>query len=348
MLSSSAAEAPVPLVPRCTEATSRVRPSRTGSRITSASTTTPVTGPRPPPAPGPRVCPGTAFFVHRTDRRRSPSAAGSVGAPVLGLRLLRVPSPRPTASTTSTSTAGSSASIATEPELGSAPSGCVPNSSWSYGTYTEGHDEPRRDASTAATSQPRSQSPPHAACTCRADREDEDELGEAIVANAIVCAASGSLRPTTYAEVAARPTAMPIRARANAAAEAVPCRAAPLHDVPEAGSRESATAGRPSVSRLTVRTCTTVIGAPGRRESPIAKRTTSPRLAERRKATKFACSCRSAVPPDRRTMVEKSSSVSTTSAASRAASVPLPHRDADVARRRAGVSLIPSPVTATT
>jgi hypothetical protein len=49
------------------------------------------------------------------------------------------------------------------------------------------------------------------------------------------------------------------------------------------------------------------------------------------------------------TIVLKSSSVRTTSAASRAASVPLrPMATPTSARRSAGVSLIPSPVTATT
>src|SRR5688500_18565561 len=53
----------------------------------------------------------------------------------------------------------------------------------------------------------------------------------------------------------------------------------------EAGSRASATAGRPSVTRVTVSTWTTVIGTPRPPSTAIAKSTISPRLAESRKAT---------------------------------------------------------------
>ena len=82
----------------------------------------------------------------------------------------------------------------------------------------------------------------------------------------------------------------------------------------------------------------------------MAKRTTSPRFAESRKATKLRML--SAIRRPSRiaaTIVAKSSSVRTTSAASRAASVPLrPIATPTSARRSAGVSLTPSPVTATT
>ena len=104
------------------------------------------------------------------------------------------------------------------------------------------------------------------------------------------------------------------------------------------------------MTRLTVRTWTTLIGTPIPASTAIAKSTTSPRLAESRKATNLRT-----LSPIRRpssiaaTMVAKSSSVSTISAASRAASVPEhPIATPTSARRSAGVSLTPSPVTATT
>ncbi len=118
----------------------------------------------------------------------------------------------------------------------------------------------------------------------------------------------------------------------------------------EPGSRASATAGSPSVTRLTVNTWTTLIGTPIPASTVIAKSTTSPRLAESKNATNLRT-----LSPIRRpssiaaTIVAKSSSVSTISAASRAASVPeQPIAMPTSARRSAGVSLTPSPVTATT
>ena len=94
----------------------------------------------------------------------------------------------------------------------------------------------------------------------------------------------------------------------------------------------------------------TASGAP--RPAPIAtaKTSTSPRFAESRKATNLRM-----LSPIRRpsataaTIVAKSSSVSTIADASRAASVPAaPIATPTSARRSAGASFTPSPVTATT
>ena len=99
-----------------------------------------------------------------------------------------------------------------------------------------------------------------------------------------------------------------------------------------AGSRASASAGRPSVRTLTARTCTTAIGAPSPAVTAIANSTTSPRFAESRNAITLRT-----LSPIRRpsriaaTIVSNASSTRTMSAASRAASVPAAaHRHADV------------------
>ena len=117
-----------------------------------------------------------------------------------------------------------------------------------------------------------------------------------------------------------------------------------------AGSRVSATAGSPSVRTLTKSTCTTVIGTPSPAKIATAKSATSPRFAESRKATNFRMLSAIARPSRiAATIVAKSSSVRTRSADSRAASVPpRPIATPTSARRRAGASLTPSPVTATT
>ena len=105
-----------------------------------------------------------------------------------------------------------------------------------------------------------------------------------------------------------------------------------------AGSRASASAGSPSVTRLTSRTWITASGAPSPARIATVKTSTSPRFAESRKATNLRM-----LSPMRRpsaiaaTIVAKSSSVRTIAAASRAASVPAAaHRDADVGAAERG------------
>src|SRR5215218_2976320 len=107
----------------------------------------------------------------------------------------------------------------------------------------------------------------------------------------------------------------------------------------DAGSRASATAGKPSVRTLISSTWTTVIGVPRPPRIAMAKSATSPKLAERRNAMNFRML--SVIPRPSRIaamIVAKSSSVRTRSEASRAAAVPaLPIATPTSARRSAGV-----------
>ena len=117
-----------------------------------------------------------------------------------------------------------------------------------------------------------------------------------------------------------------------------------------AGSRDSATAGKPSVSTFTSRTWTTVIGAPRPASTATAKSATSPRFAESRNATNLRTLSRD--PPsladaadDGREVVVGEHDVGGLACGLGAGPA---HRDAASARRSAGASLTPSPVTATT
>ncbi len=101
--------------------------------------------------------------------------------------------------------------------------------------------------------------------------------------------------------------------------------------------------------RLTVRTWTTVIGAPSPATTASAKSTTSPTFADSRKARKERTFPAMRLPSrTAATIVAKLSSVSTIDDASRAASVPpWPMATPTCARRSAGASFTPSPVTTT-